>query len=147
MSQASRDAYASILPELPAREAAVLQTLLTFREAPGCGPGSVRRGPTGMTNREIARILGLDRDSISPRTARLRQKGLLVEAGVRGKETLYEAALEPQFDPKPRSKPKAWHDAIVEAASAIAELRQVYLPGTCDFETLKRAEARVRELS
>jgi len=117
MSRASNRAYVEILPELPARERAVMDVLLKAAEAPGF-PGSHRRGPCGMTNRQIAAALGLDRDSISPRTSRLRQKGLICEAGISGSETLYEAALEPNFVKKPAKKPKLSDERIAELVAA-----------------------------
>ncbi len=147
MTRASHDAYASILPQLAKREQDVLQTLLTFREAPGCGPGSVRRGPCGMTNREIGRILGLDRDSISPRTARLRQKGLVVEAGISGSETLYEAAIDPQFVKAPgKRKPKAYYDGIRDARDIVQALINRQPSDLSHEQMLTLAHLKITEL-
>lgn len=119
MSTASQSAYERIIPELPAREAAVMGVLLKAAEAPGF-PGSHRRGPCGMTNRQIASALGLDRDSVSPRTARLRQKGLVVEAGISGSETLYEAALEPDFVKAPiKERSREYRRALADVADRV----------------------------
>lgn len=115
MSQASLSAYDAILPELPRRENDVLSVLLErMRSNPD--------GQRGLTNRQIAFNLGLDRDSISPRTARLRQKGLIVEAGTDGKETLYEVALEPQYEPKPKRNSPVYKKAIDDAAAVLQSL-------------------------
>lgn len=119
MSSASLQAWDRILPEITKREQAVMGVLLKAAEAPGY-PGSHLRGPCGRTNRQIAAALGIDRDSVSPRTARLRQKGLVVEAGISGSETLYEAALNPNFVKAPgRRKPKAYYDALRDAHSVL----------------------------
>ena len=117
MSQASLQAYDAILPELPAREAAVLGVLRSFKQS------RQYEGPAGRTNRWVAKALGLDRDSVSPRMARLRQKGLVVEVGIDGKETLYEIVLDPQFDRAPgRRKPKAYIQAIEDAKAELYQM-------------------------
>lgn len=104
MTQASLDAYISIIPDLPRREQEVMAVLYRSAQAAGCQPGSIKRGPHGMTNRQIAAALGLERDSVSPRIGALKNKGRVVAAGISGKETLWEIALDPR---PPRKKLKA----------------------------------------
>lgn len=113
MSLASLAAYGSILPELPAREAAVLRVLLAAR---GTWHHMVK---CALTNRQIARELGLDRDSVSPRTARLRQKGLVIEVGTDGKETLYQAVIDPNFVKKPEPLRPTYNQGVLDAIEAI----------------------------
>jgi len=135
MSLASLAAYHEILPELPAREAAVLRVLLAAR---GTWHHMVK---CALTNRQIARELGLDRDSVSPRTARLRQKGLAVEVGTDGKETLYEAVLDPTFVKAPgRRKPKAYARGVQDALNQLGILRG-HIEGTPDDPNITQAEA------
>lgn len=118
MTAASLAAYDAILPELPAREAAVLGALLKPRGD----------GYRGRTNREIAEVLGLERDSVSPRTAKLRQKGLVAEIGTRGPETIYEVVPEPNFVKAPgKRKPKAYYYAIEDAALEAEKPRTMIL--------------------
>ncbi len=125
MSAASRHAYDLIIPQLPAREAAVLGVLLKNAEAPGY-PRSIRVGPHGMTNREIAHALGLERDSVSPRTARLRQKGLICEAGIKGKETVYEIRHEPLLANLPRAKSAQYIKGAKDAIACVNRMVSIY---------------------
>lgn len=100
MSQASIAAYLEILPSLGRREKAVLQTVVEF-------------GP--MTNRQIASHLGIERDSVSPRTGSLKNKGLLVEAGILGRETVYNPVDPGLVQPKKRkSSRQELHTALTE---------------------------------
>ena len=66
VQQTSIEAFASILPFLPPREAQVLDVI-----------GS--RGP--LNNRQIAECLGLPINSITPRVHELREAGLVIDAG------------------------------------------------------------------
>lgn len=117
MSTASLAAYDAIIPELPAREAAVLGVLRAFKES------RQYEGPAGRTNRWIAEKLGLERDSVSPRTAKLRQKGLVVEVGIDDGQTLYEIVLSPNFVKAPgKRKPKAYYQALKDAHARLCAM-------------------------
>ncbi len=141
MSSASLQAYDRILPELPAREAAVLGVLLNQL-------GNTYR-PKSMTNRGIGAVLGLERDSISPRTAKLRQKGLIIESGITNGQTLYAVVQEPNFVKAPgKRKPQAYYQGVEDARLVL-----VAMYGTHCFTKPNQSDAlgyaidRVMELS
>jgi predicted transcriptional regulator len=64
----SREAYEAIRPQIPTRQAEVLSTLKRSHD---------------LTNMEIARLLRLSVNQITPRIFELRAKGLVIEAGRR----------------------------------------------------------------
>jgi DNA-binding MarR family transcriptional regulator len=51
------------------------------------------RGPFGLTADELADALGLDRYSIQPRTSELRRKGLIVDCGLRRRNSSRKRAI------------------------------------------------------
>lgn len=72
----SHDAARSV--DTSALEALVLDTL--------------RDHPAGLTTKEMARVTGEDRVTLSPRLRPLARKGLVREAGKRGRSIVWEAA-------------------------------------------------------
>jgi len=107
MTEASHAAYQAILPKLGRREQDILEVMLSY-------------GP--LTNKQIGNILTLDRDSVSPRTASLRKKGLLLEAGMDGTETLYSLSPAPVLQkPKP-VRPKAYREAVKDIRTRIFQM-------------------------
>lgn len=117
MSAASLAAYDRILPDLPRRERQVLNILVArLRDKPG--------GPSGLTCRELANRLGLDRDSVSPRIGKLQNLGLVVPAGIFGKETIFEAYSDPtNAKPRPVRKARPYRKALADIEHGIATLR------------------------
>jgi hypothetical protein len=62
------------------------------------------RGPFGLTADELAEALDLDRYSIQPRTSELRRKGLIVDCGLRRRNSSKKQAIVwtlPQYERGP----------------------------------------------
>ena len=117
MSQASLAAYDRILPDLPKLEGAVLGVLHS-KMASSIG------GRFGqMTCREVARALGKERDSVSPRIGALKNKGLVAEVGIEDGQSLYEIVLNPNYH-KAAKRPKSrqYQKGIEDAAKLIEKL-------------------------
>ena len=116
MSQASLAAYDRILPEIPRLEGLVLSELRRQME------GSIGGRFGQMTCRAIARKLGKERDSISPRIGALQNKGLVVEVGIEAGQSLYEIVLNPNYEKAPkRPKSRQYKKAIEDAARMVEE--------------------------
>lgn len=82
MSQASLEAYQAILPDLSRRNAQALRVIINTG---------------GATCSEIAGLLGIARDSVSPRVGQLKNFGIVHEGGRRKGQTVWVAAKEPRL--------------------------------------------------
>lgn len=139
MSHASLAAYDAIRPQLAKREAEVLEVFLSKMATTIGGSFS------SMTCRDVARVLGRERDSVSPRIGALKNKGLVVEVGARGLETLYEIVLDPQFKPgEKKPKHRFYRTAIEDAVNKLDLWLQDRGEG---YEVRREAAELIRELA